>query len=81
MLLAIPEGTIGLAYDMISDAKLVLTDELIAASLADRKAQGLRSRRLRRHRRRDRNAEARRNRRNRPTKVRKNHERDIRQPA
>jgi ribosome maturation factor RimP len=40
VLLAIPEGTIGLAYDLIADAKLVLTDELIAASLAERKARG-----------------------------------------
>jgi ribosome maturation factor RimP len=40
VLIAIPEGTIGLAFDMISDAKLVLTDALIAESLASRKAQG-----------------------------------------
>jgi ribosome maturation factor RimP len=38
--LAIPEGTIGLAFDMIADAKLVLTDALIAESLAGRRAQG-----------------------------------------
>lgn len=31
---------IGLAFDMVSDAKLVLTDALIAESLAGRKAQG-----------------------------------------
>ena len=40
VLLAIPEGTIGLDFEMIADAKLVLTDALIAESLADRKAKG-----------------------------------------
>jgi ribosome maturation factor RimP len=40
VLLAIPEGTIGLAYGMIADAKLVLTDALIAESLAGRRADG-----------------------------------------
>lgn len=40
VLLEIPEGTIGLSFDLVSDAKLVLTDELIAESLAGRKAQG-----------------------------------------
>jgi ribosome maturation factor RimP len=40
VLVEIPEGTIGLAYDMLVDAKLVLTDALIAESLAGRKAQG-----------------------------------------
>ncbi len=40
VLIEIPEGTIGLAYDMLADAKLVLTDALIAESLAGRKAQG-----------------------------------------
>ena len=40
VLLEIPEGTIGLAFDMVSDAKLDLTDALIAESLAGRKAQG-----------------------------------------
>jgi len=40
VLLAIPEGTIGLAFELIGDAKLVLTDALIAESLADRKARG-----------------------------------------
>jgi ribosome maturation factor RimP len=40
VLLAIPEGTIGLDYAMIADAKLVLTDALIAESLAGRKAEG-----------------------------------------
>jgi ribosome maturation factor RimP len=41
VLLEIPEGTIGLAFDMISDAKLVLTDALVAESLAGRKARGV----------------------------------------
>jgi ribosome maturation factor RimP len=40
VLIEIPEGTIGLQFDWLSDAKLVLTDELIAESLAARKAQG-----------------------------------------
>jgi ribosome maturation factor RimP len=40
VLLAIAEGTIGVDFDMIADAKLVLTDDLIAESLAARKAQG-----------------------------------------
>lgn len=40
VLIEIPEGTIGLRFDWLSDAKLVLTDELIAESLAGRKAQG-----------------------------------------
>jgi ribosome maturation factor RimP len=40
VLVAIPEGTIGLKFDMIADAKLVLTDTLIAERLAGRKAQG-----------------------------------------
>jgi ribosome maturation factor RimP len=40
VLLEIPEGTIGLDFDLIADAKLVLTDALIAESLAGRKAQG-----------------------------------------
>ena len=35
-----PETVIGLAFDLIADAKLVLTDALIAESLAGRKAQG-----------------------------------------
>ena len=34
------DTVIGLAFDMIADAKLVLTDALIAESLAGRKAQG-----------------------------------------
>lgn len=40
ILVTIPEGTIGLSFDMIADAKLVLTDELIAESLAASKARG-----------------------------------------
>jgi ribosome maturation factor RimP len=40
VLIEIAEGTIGLAFDMIGDAKLVLTDALIAESLAGRKARG-----------------------------------------
>jgi ribosome maturation factor RimP len=40
VLIEIAEGTIGLAFDMLADAKLVLTDALIAESLASRKAQG-----------------------------------------
>ena len=40
VLVEIDEGTIGLACDMVADAKLVLTDALIAESLAGRKAQG-----------------------------------------
>jgi ribosome maturation factor RimP len=36
----IPEGTIGLSFHLLSDAKLVLTDALVAESLAGRKAQG-----------------------------------------
>lgn len=41
VLLEIPEGTIGLRFDWLADAKLVLTDELIAESLRARKAAGL----------------------------------------
>jgi ribosome maturation factor RimP len=40
VLIEIPEGTIGLAFEMIADAKLVLTEALIAESLAGRKAKG-----------------------------------------
>lgn len=40
VLIAIPEGTIGLDFALIGDAKLILTDALIAESLAARKAQG-----------------------------------------
>jgi ribosome maturation factor RimP len=36
----IPEGVIGLRFDWLTDAKLVLTDALIAESLAARRAQG-----------------------------------------
>jgi ribosome maturation factor RimP len=41
ILLEIDEGTIGLKFDWLADAKLVLTDELVAAMLRARKAQGL----------------------------------------
>jgi ribosome maturation factor RimP len=40
VLIEIPEGVIGVAFDWLSDAKLVLTDDLIAESLAARKEQG-----------------------------------------
>jgi ribosome maturation factor RimP len=40
VLLEIPEGTIGLAFALVAEAKLVLTDALVAESLAGRKAQG-----------------------------------------
>lgn len=40
VLLAINEGTIGLDFTIIGDAKLILTDALIAESLASRKSQG-----------------------------------------
>lgn len=40
VLVEIPEGVIGLDFDLLADAKLVLTDALIAESLAGRKAQG-----------------------------------------
>lgn len=40
VLLEIPEGTIGLNFGLLSDAKLVLTEALIAESLAGRRAQG-----------------------------------------
>ena len=53
MLIEIPEGTIGLAFDMLADAKLVLTDALIAESLAGRKAQGFDPGDVRRDRNRD----------------------------
>ncbi|MCB1367844.1 MAG: ribosome maturation factor RimP [Rhodobacteraceae bacterium] len=42
VLIEIAEGTIGLKFDWLSDAKLVLTDELIAEMLKARKAQGFR---------------------------------------
>jgi ribosome maturation factor RimP len=37
ILIEIEEGVIGLSFDMLSDAKLVMTDELIAESLKGRK--------------------------------------------
>jgi ribosome maturation factor RimP len=40
VLVEIPEGTIGLGFDLLADAKLVLTDALIAESLAGRRAAG-----------------------------------------
>ncbi|MEO1551703.1 MAG: ribosome maturation factor RimP [Pseudomonadota bacterium] len=40
VLLEISEGTIGLAFDWLIDAKLVLTEALIAESLKGRKDQG-----------------------------------------
>ena len=40
VLIEIDEGTIGLDFDWLVDAKLVLTDDLIAESLAGRKAHG-----------------------------------------
>lgn len=40
VLINIPEGTIGLQFDWLSDAKLVLTDDLIKEMLRQRKASG-----------------------------------------
>ncbi|MCA8869637.1 MAG: ribosome maturation factor RimP [Rhodobacteraceae bacterium] len=40
VLIEIPEGIIGLEFDWLTEAKLVLTDELIAEMLKARKAQG-----------------------------------------
>jgi len=40
VLINIEEGTIGLKFDWLSDAKLVLTDELIKEMLRQRKASG-----------------------------------------
>lgn len=40
VLIEIPEGTVGLEFDWLTDAKLVLTDELIAESLAARRIRG-----------------------------------------
>lgn len=40
ILITIEEGTIGLKFDWLSDAKLVLTDELISEMLRQRKASG-----------------------------------------
>jgi ribosome maturation factor RimP len=41
VLLNIEEGTVGLHFDWLSDAKLVLTDELIREMLKARKAAGI----------------------------------------
>ena len=41
VLINVEEGTIGLQFDWLSDAKLVLTDELIADMLLQRKAAGI----------------------------------------
>lgn len=41
VLINLDEGTIGLKFDWLADAKLVLTDELIREMLKARKAQGL----------------------------------------
>ncbi|MGO4914564.1 ribosome maturation factor RimP [Pseudogemmobacter sp. W21_MBD1_M6] len=41
VLINIAEGTIGLKFDWLSDAKLVLTDELISEMLRQRKAAGI----------------------------------------
>ncbi|PIE14220.1 MAG: ribosome maturation factor RimP [Rhodobacterales bacterium] len=40
VLITIQEGTIGLKFDWLSDAKLVLTDDLISEMLRQRKAAG-----------------------------------------
>jgi ribosome maturation factor RimP len=40
VLIEVGEGTLGLRFDWLSDAKLVLTDQLVAESLAARRAQG-----------------------------------------
>jgi ribosome maturation factor RimP len=40
VLVNIEEGTVGLKFDWLTDAKLVLTDELIREMLKARKAQG-----------------------------------------
>ena len=40
VLINIPEGTVGLKFDWLSDAKLVLTDELIREMLKGRKDAG-----------------------------------------
>ena len=40
VLINLEEGTIGLKFDWLSDAKLVLTDELISEMLRQRKADG-----------------------------------------
>ena len=41
VLINVTEGTIGLKFDWLSDAKLVLTDELIKEMLRQRKAAGV----------------------------------------
>ena len=41
ILINVEEGTIGLRFDWLSDAKLVLTDELIREMLRQRKAAGV----------------------------------------
>ncbi len=41
VLVTIPQGTIGLKFDWLSDAKLVLTDELIREMLRQKKASGV----------------------------------------
>ena len=41
VLINVAEGTIGLQFDWLSDAKLVLTDELITEMLRQRKAAGV----------------------------------------
>ena len=41
VLIDIAEGTVGLKFEWLSDAKLVMTDELIAESLRARKAAGV----------------------------------------
>lgn len=40
VLVEIEEGTIGLAFDWLTEAKLVLTDDLVAATLRAKKANG-----------------------------------------
>ena len=40
VLINIEEGTVGLKFDWLSDAKLILTDELIREMLRQRKAAG-----------------------------------------
>jgi ribosome maturation factor RimP len=41
VLIEIPEGTIGLKFDWLADAKLILTDELITEMLRQKKASGI----------------------------------------
>ena len=41
MLINVEEGTIGLKFDWLRDAKLVLTDDLIREMLRQRKAAGV----------------------------------------